>query len=82
MRDLPGVEIIPQQLRIVVAHFFKMRNEPVFVDRVAMEAAGELVVNAAAGHFLEGGFSNGEEMFVFFRSGRRAADGLLIALED
>src|SRR5882762_1871909 len=50
-----------------------MRDEPAFIDGVAVEAAGELVVDAAAGHFFEGGFGHGEEMF-FFR--------LLVALED
>ncbi len=59
-----------------------MGDEPAFVDGIAMEAAGELVVDAAAGHFFEGGFGHGEEMLVFFTCGRRAADGLLIALED
>src|SRR5690242_4987406 len=37
-----------------------------------MEAAGELVVDAAARHFLESGFHHGEQMLFF---------GLLIALE-
>src|SRR5947208_2436382 len=50
-----------------------MGDEPAFIDGIAMEAAGELVVNAAAGHFFEGGFGHGEQMF-FFR--------LLIALKD
>src|SRR5438034_10007179 len=38
-----------------------------------MEAAGKLVIDAATGHFFEGGFGHGEKMF-FFR--------LLIALKD
>src|SRR5438132_13706996 len=50
-----------------------MGDEPAFIDGIAMEAAGELVVNAAAGHFFEGGFGHGEQMS-FFR--------LLIALKD
>src|SRR5229473_2144273 len=50
-----------------------MGYEPAFVDGVAMEAAGKLVVDAAVGHFFEGGFGHGEEMFFL---------GLLVALED
>ncbi len=50
-----------------------MGDEPALVDGVAMEAAGELIVDAAAGHFFEGGFGHREEMFFF---------GLLVALED
>src|SRR6266849_10178564 len=50
-----------------------MGDEPTLIYRVAMEAAGELVVDAAAGHFFEGGLGHGEKMFFF---------GLLIALED
>src|SRR5256885_11088656 len=51
--ELPAVEKVLEQLGIVVGHFFEVGNEPAFVDRVAMEAAGELVVDAAAGHFFE-----------------------------
>src|SRR5437879_8114641 len=38
-----------------------------------MQAAGELVVDASAGHFFEGGFGHGEKVFFF---------GLLVTLED
>src|SRR6266446_6135293 len=64
---------IPQKLGIVVGHFFEVGNEPTFIDGVAMEATGELVVDAAAGHFFESGFGHGEEMLFF---------GLLVAFED
>ena len=50
-----------------------MGDEPALVDGIAMEAAGKLVIDAATGHFFEGGFGHGEKMF-FFR--------LLIALKD
>ena len=36
-----------EQLRIVVEHFFEMRHQPALVDRIAGEAAAEMIVNAA-----------------------------------
>ena len=50
-----------------------MRHEPAFVDGVAVEAAGELIVNAAARHFFEGGFGHGAQMLFA---------GLLKAIEN
>src|SRR5258707_15149289 len=81
-RNLIRVKVIAQEFGIVVGHFFEVRNEPALIHGVAMEAAGELAVDAAAGHFFERGFGNGEQMFVFFGSGWTAADSLLLALED
>ena len=48
----PGVD--PQQQRVVVEHLLEVRHHPVGVDAVAGEPAGELVVDPAAGHRLEG----------------------------
>src|SRR5205814_4719655 len=67
------MKVILQQLGIVIRHFLKVGNEPALVHRVAVEAAGELVVDAAAGHFFERGFRYSEQMFFF---------GLLVALEQ
>src|SRR2546425_7105221 len=39
-------------------------------------------VDAAVSHFFKRGFGHGEQVFVFFTCGRRAADRLLIAFED
>ena len=36
-----------EKLRVVVEHFLEMRDEPTFIDRVAREAAAEMIVNAA-----------------------------------
>src|SRR5215471_10539294 len=46
-----GVQV--QQLRIVIEHLFEMWDAPVLVDRVPMETASQLIVNAALGHTLE-----------------------------
>ena len=46
-RDLKCFEIGDGKLRLVVQHLFEMRNEPVFVDRIAMKAAAELIVHSA-----------------------------------
>ena len=41
------------QLRIVVQHLLEMRDQPLVVRRVAGEAAGEMVVDAALAHPVE-----------------------------
>ncbi len=77
-RDLPAVQIISQQLGIVVTHFLEMGNEPALIHRIAVKAAGELVVDAATRHFFERGFRDGQQMLLFSANGR----GLLIALQN
>ena len=71
--NLPAVDIILQQLRIVVAHFFEVRNQPALIDGIAVEAASQLVVNAAFGHFFEGAFGHSQKMLFA---------GLTVALEQ
>ncbi len=46
--DLPRLQIEPGELRVVVEHLLEVRHEPAAVDRVAMEAAADLVVDPAA----------------------------------
>ena len=72
-RNAPGVQVVSQQLGIVVGHFLEVRDEPALVDRIAMEAAGELIVNTAPSHFFECGFRYGEQMLFA---------GFLIAFEE
>ena len=50
---LPGREVRAREQRVVVEHLLEVRHEPDRVDRVAVEAAAELVVDAAVGHALE-----------------------------
>ena len=45
-----------KKLRIVVKHFFEMRNEPAFVDRIPRKAAAEMVVDAAFADVVERDF--------------------------
>jgi hypothetical protein len=52
-RVLAGVEL--EQQRVVVEHLLEVRHPPGAVGGVAVEAAGELVEEAAAGHLVEGG---------------------------
>ena len=61
--DLIAVQIIFQQLGIVVGHFFEVGDAPAFVDGVAMEAAGDLIVDAALGHAGEGAFGDVQQTF-------------------
>ena len=42
-----------QELRIVVEHLLEMRHQPALVDRVAREAAAEMIVDAALADALE-----------------------------
>ena len=51
----PQVDVDAQQLGVVVQHLLEVRHDPGGVHGVAGEAAGELVVHAAAGHRLAGG---------------------------
>jgi len=45
---------VTQQLGVVVEHLFEVGHDPALVDAVAMEATGEMVVDAAAArHLLE-----------------------------
>src|SRR5207253_10551503 len=52
-RDGIAVQIVSQQLGIVVGHLLEMGHQPALIDRISMETAAELIVNAAAGHFFE-----------------------------
>ena len=49
-----GFSIKLEQLPVVIAHFFKVRSKPLPVYRVAGKASTEVVVYAAAAHFLQG----------------------------
>ncbi len=46
----PPAGVDAEQLRVVVEHLLEVRHHPAPVDRVAREAARELVVEASAGH--------------------------------
>ena len=46
----PGKRQQFEKLRVVVEHLLEVRHEPSLVDRVAREAASELVVDAALAH--------------------------------
>ena len=48
------LEIIQGDLGLIVEHFLEMRHEPLLVDRVPVEAAAQMVVQPALGHFLQG----------------------------
>ncbi len=49
---------------LVVEHLLEVRDEPVVVGRVAVEAAAEVVANAAAPHLVEGGENHFERFKV------------------
>ena len=49
-----GLEEVHRDLRLVVEHFFKMRNEPAGIDRVAVKAAADMVMHAPPRHGAQG----------------------------
>ena len=50
----PGLGVDAQQLPLVVEHLLEVRHRPARVDAVAVEAAAQLVVDAAARHLAAG----------------------------
>ncbi len=51
--DQPGVDVRAGEEGVVVQHLLEVRNQPVGIHRVAMEATPQLVVHAARRHGLE-----------------------------
>ena len=51
--DGPGVQVRARELGVVVEHLLEVGHEPALVGRVAVEAAAELVADAAVGHLVE-----------------------------
>ena len=49
-----GVGVVLEQAGVVVEHLFEVGNDPALVDGIAMESAGELVVDTSVGHLFEG----------------------------
>ena len=47
------VQVSAGQLGIVVQHLLKMRDVPVLINAVSMEAAADLIVHAARCHLLQ-----------------------------
>ena len=54
-RDLVGFQVGDGELRLVVEHFFKMRDVPACIGRVAVEAPAKMIVDAPGGHVTQRG---------------------------
>src|SRR6185437_1164690 len=52
-RKQPGMQVGRHEQRVVVEHLLEVRDEPLLVDRVAVEAAADEVVHAARAHAVE-----------------------------
>src|SRR6202000_402649 len=48
--DLKRCEVRNNKLRLIVKHFFEVRDEPVFIDRVAMKTAAQLIIHSTLFH--------------------------------
>ena len=46
-------EIGFDELGLIIEHFLEMRDVPLVIYRVTMEAAAEMVMDTACGHLLE-----------------------------
>ena len=53
-RQLKAVQVGACQQCVVVEHLLEVRHRPGLIDRVAVKAAADLVVDAAAGHAAQG----------------------------
>ena len=62
--DLPGMQIEPAKLRVVIEHLLKMRHEPMGVDAVTGESAADLIVNPAMRHLPQCESRQVERLFV------------------
>jgi hypothetical protein len=58
--ELPGVGVHAQELGVVVQHLLEVGHQPAPVGRVAVEAAAELVEDAAGGHPVHGQLGHAE----------------------
>jgi hypothetical protein len=70
--QLVGVEVDHGELGVVVEHLLKVGDGPPGVDAVAVEAAAQLVEDAAPEHPVEGGPGGGRRLQV--RAGEAAAE--------
>src|SRR5580700_8953928 len=68
--SLISVYITLQQLRVVIAHLLEVRHDPALIDRIAMEAARQLVISTAARHLLQSADKNGAQVFITRASAR------------
>src|SRR6266511_626370 len=63
-RDLPGPRVEPPELRVVVQHLLEVGDVPPLIDRVAMEASTDLIVDPARSHPVERGLRHLERVRV------------------
>ena len=54
LRDLPGLRVGGEELRLIVEHLFVMRDVPVAIHAVAVEAAADVIAHAAVRHAAQG----------------------------
>ena len=73
-RHARRVRVEREERPVVVEHFLEVRNGPLGVDRVAAEAASELIVNAAVGHVVEGHAHDAKERLVAVARERAQAE--------
>jgi len=62
------MDVHPRELRVVVQHLLEVRHEPFGVSRIAVEAAAQLVVDAAVGHCVQGPARHGQGAAVSARA--------------
>ena len=68
-----GLQVIAGQQALIVEHFFEMRRAPVYIHRIAVKAAADMVVNASGCDMAQGQQR---------RIRRRAISGPLIPIQQ
>ena len=63
-RDDPRVQVRGSENGVVVQHLLEVRHEPAVVDRVAVEAAADDVVQPSRGHLVQGLRDDRERLLV------------------
>ena len=56
--SLLRLKVIERDLRLVVEHFFEMRDKPLLIDRIPVKSTAHMIVKATLGHFLQGIFAH------------------------
>ena len=58
------MEEISQELRIVIGHFFEVRDAPALVNRISVKAAANLIVNTSERHTLKRSLRDVKQIFI------------------
>jgi hypothetical protein len=70
-----GAGVETGELGVVVEHFLEVGQEPLRIGGVTVEAAADVVVDAAEGHRVEGGVDHGRKRGAVFGGAQQQREG-------